>query len=82
MLSPVKKLRHAMKLTQIRMGNLAGVTQTYISEVENGDKEIDPKLEAFLRKLGHDTEVLERRHQKFMKETARAEKRRIVAAVK
>lgn len=82
MLSPVKKARLSMKLTQIRLGNLAGVTQTYISEVENGDKDIDGKLEAFFRKYGHDPDVIRKRHQKFMQETARNEKKRIVAAAK
>jgi len=82
MLSPVKKKRKKMRLTQIRMANMAGVTQTYISELENGDKDIDTRLVAFFRKYGHDTEVLQRQHQKFMQEIARKERKRIVAAAK
>jgi len=64
--SPLKTLRKKLGITQPQLARLAGVSQSQISEVENGMIEIRGKLLSYLQNTGKDILNIKDQQKEFM----------------
>jgi len=66
--SPLAKWRKALGLTQPQLAYLAEVSQSHISQVENGHAILGGKLEAFLKEIGGSAMRVIADHETYMEE--------------
>lgn len=64
--SPLRLWRESLKITQFELADLAGVSQSHITQVENGHINLGEKLEAFMRKTGGDALEVLSKHKNFI----------------
>ena len=66
MYSPIKEFRQKMKFSQDRLAITAKVKQSHISEVEQGYKQINDNLFAFLKLMGCDIQEIRKKQEEYM----------------
>ena len=69
--SPLRAARRRHHITQRELAELAGVSQSFISNLELGLSALDQRVLEALDKLGEDTEALERQHNHYLAALAR-----------
>lgn len=69
--SPLRAARSRHHITQQELAELAGVSQSFISNLELGLSALDERVLEALGKLGEDTEALECRHNHYLAAVAR-----------
>jgi len=79
--SPLRAARGRHHITQQELAELAGVSQSFISNLEAGLSILDDRILGALRTLGEDTKRLKRRHRKHMAAMARLARRQTPAAL-
>ena len=76
-ISPLKKIRSDLKLTQLELARQTGLSQGYISEMEAGLVGMDKKLVDFLMNIMCNFSDIEEKHNKFMEERKREVEKRL-----
>jgi predicted transcriptional regulator len=67
-ISPLKKIRKELNLTQLELARETGLSQGYISEMEAGLVSLDKKLKDFLKNINNNLIDIEEKQNKFMEE--------------
>jgi len=70
-ISPLKKIRKDLKLTQLELARETGLSQGYISEMEAGLVSLDVKLKDFLMNVSSNLAGIEEKHNIFMEKRKR-----------
>ncbi len=69
--SPLRAARSRHHITQRELAKLAGVSQSFISNLELGLSALDDRVLEAMGKLREDTKALERRHNHYLAALAR-----------
>jgi len=77
--SPLRAARCKHGITQQELADLAGVSQSFISNLEAGLSALDYRVLGAVSKLGEDTKPLKRRHRKYVAAMARLARRQTAA---
>jgi len=70
-ISPIGEIREVRGLTQLDLAIIAGVSQSYISQIELGGAHLNKRLKNALGQLGEDPDQVARRQDNFTRRTKR-----------
>jgi len=70
-ISPIGEIREVHGLTQLDLAIIAGVSQSYISQLELGGAHLNKRLKNALEQVGEDPDQVARRQDDFTRRTKR-----------